>query len=179
MFSPCWQLPWALCTPAQEPRVGPFKLQHVPLVKKYLKFTIISIICLWNFWNRLIFKKVISLWAPIRQHLGVPVGAQVCPICVPKDSQQVPLVKNYSKFTISVICLWNFWNRPRFKKVSSLWAPFRQPLGVLVGAQVCPMWVLKDSQGYPTGPIGQKLFKIYYICYLPLKFLKSPKIQES
>ena len=23
MFSPSWQLPWALCTPAQEPRVGP------------------------------------------------------------------------------------------------------------------------------------------------------------
>ena len=47
-----------------------------------------------------------------------------------KGIQQVPLVKNYSKFTIYVICLWNFWNRPRFKKVSSLWAAFRQPLGV-------------------------------------------------
>ena len=96
MFSPCWQLPWALCTPAQEPRVGPFKLQHVPLVKKYLKFTIISIICLWNFWNHLIFKKVISLWAPIRQHLGVPVG---CPGVSNVCTQGQPRVFNRSHWS--------------------------------------------------------------------------------
>ena len=54
---------------------------------------------------------------------------------------------------------------------STSWAPNGYLLEELGGTQ--------EYQGYPLGQLGQKIFKIYQICYLSLKFLKSPKIQEG
>lgn len=44
-----------------------------------------------------------------------------------------------------------------------------------MGAQ----WGTKDNQGYPMSSIGKKIFRICQMCYLPLKFFKSPKNQEN
>ena len=51
------------------------------------------------------------------------------------------LGKKNSKFIWHIICLWNFWNRPKNKKVSFLELPraTRQLPGVPVSAQACPV----------------------------------------
>ena len=91
--------------------------------------------------------------APSKHLPGVPIGAHACPVW------------KYSKFIIYIICLWNFWNRPKNKKVSSIKLLTRQLPG---GACECP--------GIPSA--GAKIF-FFKDGYTPQKAMLKKFLEFS